>query len=127
MPELTDERIRFVVREHQRLMRKLKRMPAANVMLAPDRLPDVSAGETIVDVVQRQIAADVRAVMDAIEALRPEFLRIHELYMSVVTMGAAEASRARDEVLAVARCMPEIERGDPRLKRLREAVAKRPR
>lgn len=66
-------------------MRKLKRMSAANAMLAPQRLPDVAAGETIQDVVRWRIDERVAVVMRDIDALRADDMRVQAIYFGVVS------------------------------------------
>jgi hypothetical protein len=109
-------------------MRKLKRMPAANAMLAPDRLPDIAAGETVQDVVRPQIDERVAAVMREIEALRADYMRVQGIYFGVVSRswdGMTGAAPTEDEKRAVTACLDDIERAEPRLRHFRKAVEAR--
>ena len=119
-PDLTADRVRFVVKEHARLLRKLRRMPAAHRSLAVTRLPDVAAGETLTDVVRPQIPGPVAAVMEAIAALEPERKRIEEIYFQLLQGDATGPGEG--DVAAVLDARDEIERASPRLKRVREAL-----
>lgn len=130
MPGLTAERVRFVVKEHARLMRRLRRMPAAHQMLPVPRPPDLASGESIIDVVRSQIPSAVRAVMEAIDALEPERKRIEHLYIQFLAAGEKtalsdasikEGSREA-ELSAVIEARDEIERARPKLRRLREGL-----
>ena len=130
VPALTVERVRFVVKEHSRLMRKLKRTPGAHKMLAVHRLPDLAAGETIVDVIRPQIPSDTLSLMDTISSLLPEYTRIFECYMQVISAGeetALAAARVRGglleaELIAVAEAREEIELAIPRWRKIREGL-----
>jgi hypothetical protein len=154
-PELTEDRIRFVLKEHPRLLRKLNRMPGAHTMLSVPRLPDAQAAETIMDVVRPQIATDLRDVMDAAEALRAEYSRILAIYGLVMRLGEEAAARdvremqartsghdphltpsrvmgipvespvTEADVHAVAQCLDDVEKAEPKFRMIRKAVEKR--
>ena len=118
---LTEERVRTVVHEHPRLLRRLRRMPGANTMLPVTRLPDTALGETIVDVVLPAIPEKMQAVMRQIEEMNADYERILKIYLTAMKHGEEiELSHIgpREEIAAVMACRGDIETQWPRMGKL---------
>lgn len=111
---LTEDRVRTVVHEHPRLLRKLRRMPGANSMLPVLRLPDTARGETIADVVLPEIPEAMRALMRQIEDMRADRERIMTIYLTVMKHGETVAI-ANAETKAVMACRADIEKKWPKI------------
>ena len=119
MPDLTEDRIRFVVSEYRRLSNRLKRMPEGNAALPTD-LPDD---------VRDKIARDVRDVFEATMAITPEYTRIGQLFICAVngstTRPGLDPPPTGAELRAVGNTLDEIARSSPILKSMYACASKR--
>jgi hypothetical protein len=120
---LTEERVRTVVREQTRLLRKLRRMPGANSMLPVPRMPDTARGETIIDVALAGIPEAMRALMREIEGMNADRERITTIYLAVMKYGD-DTANAGSEVVAVMACRADIESEWPKIAKLGLALEK---
>jgi hypothetical protein len=115
MPELTEDRIRFVVSEYRRLTNRLKRMPGGNAALPTDLADDV----------RDKLVRDVRDVFEATAAVTPEFTRIGQIFTGVLhglgtdmtaVLPGIDPPPTDAEVRAVANTLEDIARSSPILK-----------